>query len=186
VADPKDVSKSEDKNPSLVVFGRMRGSHIDQVGVFASKDADAARKAAKDAGLKIVEVSTEAEKKIAAALPQGVINAQGRFSLSPALPQVLKDLESLVQAAEVSGASIKVENASAAISARLWRQIKPGTLVLAAGYDEHDNLLGWYPARVIKVDDGELLVRWRDFPEEPVASRSLEYVALLHPELTEG
>ena len=34
------------------------------------------------------------------------------------------------------------------------------------------------------VDDGEFLVRWRDDPKEPRASRSQEYIALLHPKLT--
>jgi hypothetical protein len=31
------------------------------------------------------------------------------------------------------------------------------------------------------IDDGEFLVRWRDEPNLPTASRTREYIALLHP-----
>jgi len=73
---------------------------------------------------------------------------------------------------------------TATISADLWRQLKPGSLVLAAAFDEQDNLDGWWEAVMVRIDDGEFLVRWRDYPKEPVASRSHEYIALLHPKLT--
>jgi hypothetical protein len=58
-------------------------------------------------------------------------------------------------------------SASETISADLWRQLKPRTLVLAAGFDEQDNLAGWWEAIIVRVDDGEFLVRWRDDPSEP-------------------
>jgi hypothetical protein len=57
-------------------------------------------------------------------------------------------------------------------------------LVLAAGLDEQDNLAGWWEAIIVRIDDGEFLVRWRDEPNEPRVSRTQEYIALLHPELT--
>jgi hypothetical protein len=63
----------------------------------------------------------------------------------------------------------KSETASATISADLWQQLKPGTLVLAAGFDEEDNLAGWWEAVIVRIDDGEFLVRWRDDPNEPLA-----------------
>jgi hypothetical protein len=37
---------------------------------------------------------------------------------------------------------------------------------------------------IVRIDDGEFLVRWRDDPNEPSVSRSQEYIALLHPKLT--
>jgi hypothetical protein len=46
-------------------------------------------------------------------------------------------------------------------------------LVLAAGFDEQDNLAGWWEAIIVRIDDGEFLVRWRDDPKEPRASRSI-------------
>jgi ParB-like nuclease domain len=66
----------------------------------------------------------------------------------------------------------------------LWRQLKPGSLVFAAGFDEQDNLDGWWEAIIVRIDDGEFLVRWRDEPDQPRASRSREFIALLHPRLT--
>jgi hypothetical protein len=136
--------KNGEKIPSLIVFGRIRGSKVDQAAVFLGKDAEAAKKAAADAGLSSLEVQTEEHRQAAAALPEGAINANGRFSLSPASPKIIAELERLLKAAsaqEVTSASgAKSETASATISADLWRQLKPGGLVLAAAFDEQDNL----------------------------------------------
>ena len=180
--------KNGDKIPALIVFGRIRGSKVDQAAVFFEKDADAAKKAASDAGLSSLEVKTDADRNMAAALPEGAINAQGRFSLSPASPETISELDRLHKAATgqeaTSASGAKSETASATISADLWRQLKPGALVLAACFDEQDNLDGWWEAIIVRVDDGEFLVRWRDYPKEPAASRSQEYIALLHPKIT--
>jgi hypothetical protein len=103
-------------------------------------------------------------------------------------PQIVAELERLLNAATgqeaTSASGTKSESALATISADLWRQLKPGSLVLAAGFDKNDNLIGWWGAIIVRVDDGELLVRWRDDPNEPRVSRSHEYIALLHPGLT--
>jgi hypothetical protein len=122
----------------------------------------------------------------AAALPEGTINAQGRFSLAPASPGKIAELERLLNAATDQGTTLAsgAKSASETISADLWRQLMPGSLVLAAGFDEEDNLAGWWEAIIVRVDDGEFLVRWRDEPDEPRASRSREYIALLHPNIT--
>ena len=181
-------AKNGEKIPALIVFGRIRGSKVDQAAVFLEKDAEAAKKAAADAGLSSLEVKTDADRNMAAALPEGAINAQGRFSLSPASPEIIAELERLLQAATGQGATsasgAKSQTASATISTDLWRQLKPGSLVLAAAFDEQDNFDGWWEAVIVRIDDGEFLVRWRDYPKEPVASRSHEYIALLHPKLT--
>ena len=57
-------------------------------------------------------------------------------------------------------------------------------MVAAAAFDEQDNLDGWWEAVIVRIDHGEFLVRWRDYPKEPRVSRSHEYIALLHPKLT--
>jgi hypothetical protein len=180
--------KNGEKIPSLIVFGRIRGSKVDQAAVFLEKDADAAKKAAFDAGLSSLEVQTDADRNMAATLPEGAINANGRFSLSPASPEIIAELDRLLKAASgqeaTSAGGAKSETASAMISADLWRQLKPGSQVLAAAFDEQDNLAGWWEAVIVRIDDGEFLVRWRDYPKEPVASRSHEYIAFLHPKLT--
>ena len=60
--------KNGEKIPALIVFGRIRGSKVDQAAVFLEKDAEAAKKAALDAGLSCLEVKTDADRNMAAAL----------------------------------------------------------------------------------------------------------------------
>jgi hypothetical protein len=69
---PKNGAKSVEKIPALKVFGRIRGSNVNQAAVFLEKDAKAAKKAALDAGLSSLEVTAE-EHRRAAALPKGAI-----------------------------------------------------------------------------------------------------------------
>ncbi len=73
---PKNGAKSAEKIPALIVFGRICGSNVNQAAVFLKKDAEAAKKAALDAGLSSLEVQTEEHRRAVAALPEGVINAQ--------------------------------------------------------------------------------------------------------------
>jgi hypothetical protein len=40
-----------------------------------------------------------------------------------------------------------------------------------------------WEAIIVRVDDDEFLVRWRDEPNEPRVSRSHEYIALVHPNI---
>jgi hypothetical protein len=185
----KNGAKPAPKIPALIVFGRIRGSKINHAAFFVQKDGEAAKKAALDAGLSCLEVNTDADKKIASTLREGVINAQGRFSLSIASTKIIAELERLFQAiAPESGTSAdtntKSETAPATISADLWSQLRPGSLVLAAGFDEEDNLDGWWEAIIVRIDDGEFLVRWRDEPNLPLASRTREFIALMHPMIT--
>ncbi len=183
--EPKNGAKSAEKIPALIVFGRIRGSNVDQAAVFLKKDAEAAKKAALDAGLSSLEVTTEEHRRVAATLPEGVINAQGRFSLSPASPEIMTELERLLKAETGQGVvSDSGAKSETTISADLWRQLKPGSLVLAAGFDKNDNLDGWWEAIIVRIDDGEFLVRWQGYPNEPRSSRSQEYIALLHPKIT--
>ncbi len=87
---------SAEKIPAVIVFGRIRGSNVNQAAVFLKKDTEAAKKASLDAGLSSLQ--TEEHRQAAATLPEGVINAQGRFSLSPASPEIMAELERLLKA----------------------------------------------------------------------------------------
>jgi hypothetical protein len=80
MSDSKNGGKSTAKLPALIVFGRIKGSNVDQAAMFVEKDAEAAKKAATEAGLSFIEVKTDEQRKAAVALPEGVVNAQGRFS----------------------------------------------------------------------------------------------------------
>jgi hypothetical protein len=189
MSDSKNGSKAAAKAPALIVFGRIKGSNIDQAAMFLEKDVEAAKKAATEAGLSFIEVKSDEQRKTAAALPEGVVNTQGRFSLSPASRETIDQLGQLLKAATegeaASAVSDDAESSSPGVSPRLWRELKPGALVLAAGFDEEDNITGWWEAIIVKIDGDEFLVRWRDAPDEPRASRSRHYIALLHPGLSE-
>jgi hypothetical protein len=189
MSDSKNGAKAAAKLPALIVFGRIKGSNIDQAAMFVEKDAQAATKAAIEAGLSVMEVKSDEQRKAAAALPEGVVNAQGRFSLSPGSRETVDQLGQMLQTAKGEEAASVLsdgsESSSSGISSRLWRELKPGALVLAAGFDEEDNITGWWEAIVVKADEDEFLVRWRDAPDEPRASRSRHYIALLHPGLSE-
>ena len=140
--------KNGEKIRTLIVFGRFRSSNLNQAAIFLKKDAEAAKKAASDAGLSALEVHTEEHRQATAALPEGTINAQGGFSLSPASPGIIAELERLLKAATghagTAAISTKTETTSPTISADLWQQLKPGMLVLAAGFDEQDNFVAFY------------------------------------------
>jgi len=41
----------------------------------------------------------------------------------------------------------------------------------------------WWEAVIVRVDEGEFLVRWRDEPNEPRVGRSHEYFTLNSPAL---
>jgi hypothetical protein len=94
----KSGTKSAVKTPALIVFGRIRGSKVDQAAVFLQEEAEAAKKAALDAGLSCLEVKTDADRKVASTLPAGAINPQGRFSLSPASSKIIAELDGLLKA----------------------------------------------------------------------------------------
>jgi hypothetical protein len=111
-----------------------------------------------------------------------VVNARGRFSLSPASRETVGQLGQMLQAAtEVEASSATSDHAgssSTGISPRLWQELKPGTLMLAAGFDDDDNPAGWWDTIIVKVDDGEFLVRWRDYPPMSRGSVAAENISL--------
>jgi hypothetical protein len=58
-----------------------------------------------------------------------------------------------------------------------WGAIKIGSVVLGTtGIND-----GWWLAVVTEVDDDILVLRWRDWPDEPAFSRRRAELALLHP-----
>jgi hypothetical protein len=103
--------------------------------------------------------------------------------------KVIAELERLLkavmpEAGTSTDTSTKSGTPPATISADLWNQLQPGSLALAAGFDEEDNLDGWWEAIIVRIDGGEFIVRWREEPNLPTASRSREFIALLHPMIT--
>jgi hypothetical protein len=71
--------KNGEKIPALIVFGRFRGSNLNQAAVFLRKDAEVAKKSASDAGLSSLEAQAEEHRQAAAALPEGTIRDGSRY-----------------------------------------------------------------------------------------------------------
>jgi hypothetical protein len=67
--------------------------------------------------------------------------------------EIIAELERLLKAVTdeeaTSASGAKSETALPTISADLWRQLKPGSQVLAAAFDEEDNLVGWWEAVIV-------------------------------------
>jgi hypothetical protein len=126
--------KNGEKIPAIIVFGRFRNSNLNQAAGFLKKDAEAAKKAASDAGLSSLDVQTEEHRQAAAALPEGTINAQGRFSLSPAPPGIIAELERLLKAATGKEAT----SASSAQNPRPHRRQFPPI------FGDTSNLVRWF------------------------------------------
>src|ERR1700712_4036408 len=79
----------------LIVFGRMPGSPVDRAGWFGAKAAEAAKGAAEKFTLKWLVVSTPDHLALASELPEGVMNARGRFALPAAKPDIVARLRKL-------------------------------------------------------------------------------------------
>ena len=77
----------------LVVFGRIRDTAVDRAGWFGPTVAEAAILAAEKFGLKWLPVTSFEQHTLAKTLPEGVLNAQGQFSLPPAGAEVIERLE---------------------------------------------------------------------------------------------
>lgn len=67
------------------------------------------------------------------------------------------------------------------VAANMWDGIKVGSLVLAAGFDQHDLPAGWWEAVIVAIDRDEYTLKWRDYPREPTSKRERKHIALLHP-----
>ncbi len=94
------MSKPQSSSPppkprALIVFGRLPGGATERAGWFGPAAVEAAKQAAGTFGLKWVAVATDDHRKAAETLPEGVMNAKGQFSLPPATPAVIDQLEKL-------------------------------------------------------------------------------------------
>ncbi|OJY38685.1 MAG: hypothetical protein BGP06_09485 [Rhizobiales bacterium 65-9] len=64
----------------------------------------------------------------------------------------------------------------------LWKGLKVGDVVLAEGFDEANAPVGWWPARIERLDAVDVRVRWLDGSDTRLAVRQRPQIGLLHPE----
>lgn len=171
---------------ALVLFGRDEAGKP-HAASFLDTDIDSAKAAGEAMALKSGPVEAEAVREIAAKLPVGKLFASGKAfvpfvkaALYQELLAALGEPDDAPQDASAEEAHEKLAPALYDFSGyRLptgWDGITLGSLVLATVAPED----GWYEALVTEVkNDGLLLLKWRDWPDEPPFLRRAHQLALL-------
>jgi len=152
---------------SVIVFGLGDGTKP-QAARFPEKQSDQAVRAAEQLELNVMKVTTDEIARLAAQLPVGRINANGRGLI----PYVTQDLyQQLTELAR------QVQPDSAANLPRSWDAIDVGHQIIAF----ESKVWGWWEAIVVAKDGDMLTIKWRDYPEQPQETRHRSSVALLNP-----
>ncbi len=63
-----------------------------------------------------------------------------------------------------------------------WGSLRVGATVLAAYWDENNEIEGWWPAIITRVDANEFVLNWRDTTEYQLGTVARKHIAILHPE----
>ena len=62
-----------------------------------------------------------------------------------------------------------------------WNELAVGDLVLSIDFDSSGKPDGWYEAIITKIEGNKYTLRWRDYPEEGLRTRTREQFAFMHP-----
>jgi hypothetical protein len=162
---------------AVVLFG-IGDEGKPQAGLFSASHSDLAKKAAKQLGLKAIDLSAGELDALALKIPAGRLYANRRTFV----PAVRRELhQKLVQFAKMddAGAGDK-PNASNPKSPppagipKDWHSIAPGQQVIAQASLSD----GWWEA-IVMVREGDILtLKWRDAPQEPLFKVHLSQVAI--------
>ena len=173
------------QSATVVVFARdgkkARGSW------FPSDRKTAAHAAARAMGMNALDVANDDVRHLATKLPQGRIFESGRAFVPFIQSSVLDALAEHLP----KGQAIKTLSSTGASSAtgspqtkpvvevrhhpKGWDDIRVGSLVLACEVEKE----GWFECVVQSISDGQVRLRWLDYPGYEAFSRSPERVALL-------
>ena len=197
---------------TVIVYGRAGGVGLPQASWFKEEDREAASAAAKPLGLSVLELRTDAEKALALDLHEGVLKGSGRVIIGSVTPEIFKRIEdharnlpkaappsravesSVGQVNSVGGGNVPVpiaDNTPPASPAKTappnaiapWEALRAGSVVLAAYWTEKNEIEGWWPAVVTRVDDKGFNLKWRDTNEYDLGKVTPKYIAILHPDL---
>jgi hypothetical protein len=160
------ATKKATRQPSRVVvlFG-LDQEGIPRGGRFPDDDQLGLSQAAIAQGFRIAVASKAAHFQITGALPTCRLNSTGTTNVPKIKKEIFDQITSLV-GGEIGPISPKHPKSP--------EEITPGHLVLAQESLED----GWFEAIVIKCD-GDLTLRWRDYPSIPEFQRPITAVALL-------
>jgi hypothetical protein len=72
------------------------------------------------------------------------------------------------------------ENINVPVATQLWEKLKVGDLVLTIETTE----LGWWAAKILKLEGNSYTLEYRDYPEDGRFTRVRTQIALLHPQVS--
>jgi hypothetical protein len=190
--------------PALVVFGRDEAGKA-HASWFDQGDAKLAKKAAELMGLRVLAISTEAERALAAKVPKGRVFGSGKAFVpfvkaglflelqTAALNSGVKPLKLVTgptagEVGEPSPAppeptpSKKASKANGSGPVKQpcgWADIQVGAIVLASAPPKY---FEWYECRVLAVEgEDSFTLRYCDWPDEPTFVRRRVQLGLMHP-----
>ena len=170
----KSAAKLSESSAKLIVFG-VDDDCKPHAAMFSKAEADAARAAAKQLRLNVIEVTNGTAVEWSSKLPAGRIHANG----PGVVPTVREDLyEKLVSTINQRGEAGRGPDEQVATDLPAsWDAIKPGHIVLVC-----DSLVeGWWQAVVVGRVGDKVTLRWRDYPGYPNFTVRTTAVALLNP-----
>jgi hypothetical protein len=165
-------SRQAATEPAIIVFGYTE-RRLPQASWFSQAEADLATRAARLMGLRVLMITDEPHRELAARLRQGQVYAADQAFAPIALPNIFSRLCEL--AGPVGACS--PDNGDAAPRPASWRAIAVGALVIA--HESHED--GWWEVIVVAIEKDQLVLRWRDYARQPCVRRARFDVALLPP-----
>ena len=170
MTDPSDASQD------LVLYG-LDDKAKPRAALVAAAEADAARVIAAGLNFQLRPISTAQQRVLAAELAPASLSENGYSAVPAVRPALFAEIENASQEQENSAPELDSAPAADQVSVTPWDQIKIGQLVLT---QEDDPKHGWWEAIVLsELDDGEVLLRYRDYPTQSKFVRHRDKLALL-------
>ena len=170
------MTEPTDASQDLVLYG-LDDKAKPRAGLVAAADGDAALAIAAGLNFQLLPISTAQRRVLAAELSPVYLEENG-YSAVPAVRRALfADIEKASQEQENSAPHLDAPLAGDQAAVTPWDEIKIGQLVLT---QEDDPKHGWWEAIVLsELDDGEVVLRYRDYPMQSRFVRHRHKLALL-------
>lgn len=163
---------------------------------FPEEQVDAATLAADLMDMASIAVEDDELAGIAGLLPKGKLFESGKAFVPFTKRETYERLAAYLDDDYLAATAIRIEAAKAAAAESYakaskgeaplhvpedWSKLAVGDLVLAT----EDPADGWWACEIIEVlDNDQVRLRWRDFPDEMPVTKRLADLALVHPQCT--
>jgi hypothetical protein len=173
--------------PALVVFGK-RARKQPRAAWFAAADTAIARWVAQRYGMSTLRVTPRVAQEICPALAEWQLASKGEPIIPSIKAELLERLTALAAdqtaSGEVSAEDTDTSEAPAPSEDQLqaakllWGELRVGSLVLAQEDNPED---GWWEAIVLARHKNTYTICYRDHPEDGLARREVQQLALIYP-----